>query len=74
MYYFKVKKIGEVTKAKNINADSPKILKPTDFSCTKDFKGDSFSALTNINTNMKKSNNKAKNTTDIKAELKFSGY
>jgi hypothetical protein len=43
---------GPVTNAKNIKADSPKILRPTHFSCTKDIKADSFLALTNINANM----------------------
>jgi hypothetical protein len=33
-YYFE----GEVTNAKNIKADRPKILRPTHFSCMKDIK------------------------------------
>jgi hypothetical protein len=40
--------MGPVTNAQNIKANSPKILRPTHFSCTKDIKADSFSALTNI--------------------------
>jgi hypothetical protein len=38
-----------VTNAKNIKADSPKILRPTHFLCTKDIKTNSFLALTNMN-------------------------
>ena len=53
--------MGEVTNAENIKANSPKILRPTHFSCTKDIKADSFLALTNIDTDMLKLNNKAKN-------------
>jgi hypothetical protein len=30
--------MGEVTNAKNIKADKPKILRPTHFSCMKDIK------------------------------------
>jgi hypothetical protein len=32
--------LGEVTYAENIKADRPKILKPTHFSCMKDFKAE----------------------------------
>ena len=66
--------MGEVTNAENIKANSPKILRPTHFWRTKDIKADSFLALTNIKADMLKSNNNAENMTDIKAELKFSGY
>ncbi len=52
---------GPVLNAKNIKADSHKILRPTHFSCTKNIKADSFSALINIKADMKKVNNKAKN-------------
>jgi hypothetical protein len=31
---------GEVTNAKNIKADRPKILRPTHFSCMKDIKAE----------------------------------
>ena len=47
--------LGPVFNAKNIKADRPKILRPTHFSCIKDIKADSFSALTNINADMFKS-------------------
>ena len=47
--------------AKNIKADRGKILTPTDFSCTKNIKADSFLALINIKADMKKMNNKAEN-------------
>ena len=47
--------------AENIKADSHKILRPTHFSCTKNIKADSFSALINIKADMKKVNNKAEN-------------
>ena len=47
--------------AENIKADRGKILTPTDFSCTKNIKADSFSALINIKADMKKMNNKAEN-------------
>ncbi len=53
--------MGEVTNAKNIKADKPKILKPTHFSGPKHNKADSFSALINIKADMKKVNNKAEN-------------
>jgi hypothetical protein len=43
-----IKILGEVTNAKNIKADSPKILRPTHFWSIKDIRADSFSALTNI--------------------------
>ena len=62
-------KSREVTNAKNIKANMPKILRPTHFSDMKDIKADSFLALTNIKTNMLKLNNIAKNMTNIKAEL-----
>ena len=61
-------KKGEVTNAKNIKADKPKILKPTHFSGPKDNKADSFSALINIKADIKKVNNNAENVTNIKAE------
>ncbi len=51
--------MGEVTNTKNIKADSPKILQPTHFSCTKDIKANSFLIATNINPDMLKSDNKA---------------
>ncbi len=41
--------MGSLTNAKNVKAELTKILRPTHFSCTKDIKADSFSALTNIN-------------------------
>ena len=44
--------LSPVTNAENIKADSPKILRPTHFSCTKDIKADCFLALTNINADM----------------------
>ncbi len=44
--------MGLVTNAKNIKVDSPKILRQTHFSCTKDIKADSFLALTNIYADM----------------------
>ena len=47
--------MGLVTNAQNIKANRPKILRPTHFSCMKDIKADSFSALTNINADMFKS-------------------
>ncbi len=47
--YWEVRNIlGMVTNAKNIKADSPKILRPTHFWSIKDIKADSFLALTNI--------------------------
>jgi hypothetical protein len=49
------KKLGPVLNAENIKANRPKILRPTHFSCMKDIKADSFSALTNINADMFKS-------------------
>ncbi len=52
--------LGEVTKAENIKADSPKILKLTCFSCTKDIKVDSFFIATDINADLLKLENKAK--------------
>jgi hypothetical protein len=55
------KKSGPVLNAENIKADSHKILRPTHFSCTKNIKADSFSALINIKAYMKKVNNKAEN-------------
>jgi hypothetical protein len=59
--------MGEVTNAENIKADSPKILRPTHFSGIKDIKADSLLALTNINADMLKLTNNAKNMTNIKA-------
>ena len=47
-----IKILGEVTNAKNIKADSHKILRPTHFSCIKNIKAHSFSALTNIKADM----------------------
>ena len=47
--------LGPVLNAENIKADRPKILRPTHFSCMKDIKANSFSALTNINADMFKS-------------------
>ena len=44
--------MGLVTNAQNIKANRPKILRPTHFSCMKDIKADSFSALTNNNADM----------------------
>ena len=64
----KVKNLGEVTNAENINADTPKILTPTHFWRTKNIKADSFSALKNFNADMLKSNNNAENVTNIKAK------
>ena len=60
---------GEVTNAKNIKANMPKILRPTHFLGMKYIKADSFSAVTNIKADMLKLNNIAKNMTNIKAEL-----
>ncbi len=54
-------KLGPVTNAENIKADSHKILRPTHFSCTKNIKADSYLALINIKADMKKVNNKAEN-------------
>ncbi len=53
--------IMPVLNAKNIKANSHKILRPTHFSCTKNIKADSFSALINIKADMKKVNSKAEN-------------
>ncbi len=46
---------GPVLNAENIKAIRPKILRPTHFSCMKDIKADSFSALTNFKADMFKS-------------------
>ncbi len=51
---------GEVTNPKNIKAITPKILRPTHFSGTKDIKADIFLALINIKANLLKVNNNAK--------------
>jgi hypothetical protein len=51
--------LGEVTNAENIKANTPKILRPTHFSGTKDIKADIFSALINIKADLLKVNNKA---------------
>ena len=51
--------MGEVTNAENIKADTPKILRPTHFSGTKDIKADIFSALINIKADLLKVNNNA---------------
>ncbi len=62
---------GPVTNAKNIKADSHKILRPTHFTCTKNIKADSFLALINIKADMKKwiiRPKIGKNLTNIKAE------
>ena len=50
---------GEGTNAENIKADTPKILRPTHFSGTKDIKADIFSALINIKADLLKVNNNA---------------
>ena len=49
--------MGEVTNAKNIKADTPKILRPTHFSGTKDIKANIFLALINIKADLSKVNN-----------------
>jgi hypothetical protein len=51
---------GQVTKVKHIKADLPEILKPTCFSCMKDFKAVSFLIATDINADLLKLENKAK--------------
>jgi hypothetical protein len=56
-YHCTIKYVGEVTNAKNIKADTPKILRPTHFSGTKDIKANIFLALINIKANLLKVNN-----------------
>ena len=43
--------LGHGTKAKNIKADSPKILRPTCFSGMEDIKANTFSCLKDIRAN-----------------------
>ena len=59
--FYSFKKMDPALNAENIKADRGKILTPTDFSCTKNIKANSFSALINIKADMKKMNNKAEN-------------
>ncbi len=66
-----MKFVEQVTKAKNIKANLPKVLKPTWFLCMKDIKTDSFLITTDINANLLKLENKAENVDKYKGQLGF---
>jgi hypothetical protein len=61
---------GQITKAENIKANLPKILKPTHFSSMKNIKANPFLIATDINAGLFKSENKAKYIDKYKGQIK----